>query len=737
MELFRLLGTIAIDSTGAKATIDETTEQAQQSESKISKAFSKVGSAAVKVGKAMATGLAVGATAVGALTKSALDNYANYEQLVGGVETLFGAGGKSLEEYATSVGKTTEEVKAEYQSLMSAQETVLSNADEAYKTAGMSANEYMETVTSFSASLIQSLDGDTAKAAEKANQAIIDMSDNANKMGTDMESIQNAYQGFAKQNYTMLDNLKLGYGGTKEEMQRLLEDAQAISGVEYDVSSYADVVDAIHVIQEEMGIAGTTASEASSTISGSISSMKSSWMNLVAGLGSEDADLSLLIDRFVQSVVTASGNVLPRIEKILGGIAQLVSQLAPKIVSILPGMLDQLLPPLIQGAVVLVGGIVEALPTILQVLIDQMPYIITQLTTALITVFPQLLTVIKQLVGQIWDYISLELLKTEVSFEDALGKITEIFNGAWGVIQDIWNSIGQPIWDMISYAVEYSKEAFSEAMPEIMEFFGDASAGIEDTWNSHLKPTFEAIGDFISNVIQPVFELVFQTVVIMVKTAFSTISKLWKGSWKPIFDGICDFLTGVFTWNWEKALQGILNIVTGRFRGILVAIETPMNLVKDTVSNAIEFIKEKFNFDWQLPKIKLPHFKIDGEFSLNPPSVPKFGIEWYKNGAVLTQATAFGINPATGNIMAGGEAGAEAVAPIDVLQSYVSEAVASQNEGMIAVLKEILNALLINNEAILSMDENMGGNLREALEDVRLSIGEREFGRLVRKAVVL
>lgn len=210
MELFRLLGTVAVENSGANAAIDDTTGKAEQSESRIGSAFGKIGEAAINLGKVMATGLAVGATAVAGLAKSALDSYADYEQLKGGVETLFGAGGQSLEEYAASVGKSVEEAKSEYEELLKAQNIVMDNASKAYTEAGLSANAYMEQVTSFAASLIQSLDGDTVAAATAANQAIADMSDNANKMGTAMESIQNAYNGFAKQNYTMLDNLKLG-----------------------------------------------------------------------------------------------------------------------------------------------------------------------------------------------------------------------------------------------------------------------------------------------------------------------------------------------------------------------------------------------------------------------------------------------------------------------------------------------------------------------------------------------
>ena len=253
---------------------------------------------AAKVGAAAVTAAGAG---LAALTKQSIDGYAEYEQLVGGVETLFKQSADVVQQYAAN----------------------------AYKTAGMSANEYMETVTSFSASLLQSLDGDTAAAAEKANLAITDMSDNANKMGTSMDMIQNAYNGFAKQNYTMLDNLKLGYGGTKEEMQRLLDDAEKLSGQKFDLSSYGDIVDAIHVVQTEMGITGTTAQEASSTISGSIASMKSAWSNLVTGISDENANLEQLVGNFVDSAITAAGNIAPRIEQVLAGIGTVGEKIAP------------------------------------------------------------------------------------------------------------------------------------------------------------------------------------------------------------------------------------------------------------------------------------------------------------------------------------------------------------------------------------------------------------------------
>lgn len=316
------------------------------------KSVTKVlGKVAVAAGKVLAKGIAAGAAGVGALVSKSVMNYADYEQLVGGVDTLF----------KDSSG------------------AVQKNAQDAFKTAGLSANDYMETVTSFSASLIQSLGGDTTKAADYAHTAIVDMSDNANKMGTDIGSIQDAYQGFAKQNYTMLDNLKLGYGGTQEEMKRLLKDAEKISGQKFDLSSYADIVQAIHVIQENMDIAGTTSKEASETISGSWSSMKAAWSNTLTSLVLGGDDFDRCVDNLVDSAKTFGKNIMPAIEKALEGVGDLITELAPIIEKELPGLIDTLLPPLIKAATSLLKGVIIALPDIISTIIDEIPDVLSQL----------------------------------------------------------------------------------------------------------------------------------------------------------------------------------------------------------------------------------------------------------------------------------------------------------------------------------------------------------------------
>ena len=324
-ELFTLFGRIAIDASEANETIDGVSQHAGGLKGK----FENMGGSATKLFgkiKGALTAAAI-AKAIGDIAKASISAYADYEQMVGGVETLFGINGKSLEEYAADAGKTVDQISDKYNSLVNAQSIVFDNAKKAYKTAGVSATQYMDTATSFAASLISGLKGDTETAAKLVDLAILDMSDNANKMGTDMASIQNAYQGFAKQNYTMLDNLKLGYGGTQSEMKRLLRDAQKLSGQKYNIKNLNDIIEAIHVIQDEMEITGTTQKEASETISGSWNATKAAWDNLLTGLSDGNADIDSLVKGLGESawnttknVAKAAGNLLVNTGKVFQSI---------------------------------------------------------------------------------------------------------------------------------------------------------------------------------------------------------------------------------------------------------------------------------------------------------------------------------------------------------------------------------------------------------------------------------
>lgn len=334
------------------------------------------------LGNAIVSGIKAVASGIKSLISGAIEGYGEYEQLVGGVETLFG----------------------------SSADTVIKNAETAYKTAGLSANAYMETVTSFSASLLQSMGNDTKAAAKKADQALTDMSDNANKMGTDMQSIQNAYQGFAKQNYTMLDNLKLGYGGTKEEMQRLIDDANALNAAQgnytnYSIESYADIVDAIHTVQTEMGITGTTALEASTTIEGSIGAMKAAYQNFVTGLGDQNADIGALTEELIQTAGTVAENVLPVIENVVKNIAETVKKQGPDMITKFVAYATEKLPEVLKLGIQLIVSLVKGLAQNLPELLRGTLALVDTIISAFLDSLPDIIEVGKDIVRGLWEGI--------------------------------------------------------------------------------------------------------------------------------------------------------------------------------------------------------------------------------------------------------------------------------------------------------------------------------------------
>ena len=371
----KLLFETALDTKGFTTGLDTVKKTATS-------AFSVSTKAVTAITGAMAAGLT-------AATTQSVKAYADYEQLVGGVETLF----------------------------KESESTVLEYANIAYKTAGLSANAYMDTVTSFSASLLQSLDGDTAAAATKADRAITDMADNANKMGTNMRDIQNAYQGFAKQNYTMLDNLKLGYGGTKEEMERLIATANEINAQQgiatsYSIDSFADIVDAIHVVQENLDITGTTAKEASTTIQGSIASLGAAWENFLTGMADPDQDFDTLLNNLIDSALTAADNLIPRIVETTPRLVDGLTQIATNLSGYLPGILQELLPSILDGTQALLDSVSAALPDLIGMAVDIAPQMIdfaVQLIGALaqgiIDNLPQLLTAAEEIADTILDGI--------------------------------------------------------------------------------------------------------------------------------------------------------------------------------------------------------------------------------------------------------------------------------------------------------------------------------------------
>ena len=488
----------------------------------------KIGSAKLEIGKAF---VEVG--------KQAIDNYADYEQLIGGVETLFKDSASIVEGYANN----------------------------AYKTAGLSANDYMETVTSFSASLLQSLNNDTAKSAEVADMAITDMSDNANKMGTDMSMIQSAYQGFAKQNYTMLDNLKLGYGGTKSEMERLLTDAQKISGIKYDISSFADITQAIHVMQEEMGITGTTAKEASTTIQGSVSSMKSAWSNLLTGVADDNADWGILVNNFVDSVVTAADNLLPRIETAVEGVGLLITDvlglLLDKLVpmgiqliqNLITGISDQL-PDIISSVnnaiSVIISGLIDMLPQLLQIGIQIIVSLVQGIAQSLPTLIPQMVDAIIIMVDTLLDNIDLII-------DAALILIISLAQGLIAALPKLVEKIPEII----------DKLVVTLTNPQMMEKI-ITTAGL--LIGALARGLIKAIPQLISSVPK-----ILSSIVQGLKNGFVMMAE----SGKNLVQGLWAGLTNNLDWIKNK-IKGWVGNVTG-FIKKLFGINSPSRLFRDEI----------------------------------------------------------------------------------------------------------------------------------------------------------
>lgn len=521
-------------------------------ESGFKSGLSKLGGIAKGALKGIAVGASAAGAAVGVLAKQSLDAYASYEQLTGGVETLF---------------KDSADI-------------VMGYAENAYKTAGLSANQYMDTVTSFSASLLQSLDGDTAAAAEKANLAITDMSDNANKMGTTMESIQYAYQGFAKQNYTMLDNLKLGYGGTKEEMQRLLADAEAISGIHYDISSYADVVDAIHVIQTEMGITGTTAKEASTTIEGSLNAAKAAWENLLTGMGDSNANFDALVENFVSAVSTAAENIPPRLIEILSGVGNLIVELAPIISEAFPILIEQILPPLLDAGVQIITSLANGIITALPSLREALPTIITSIVTALQEMWPTIVAVGSELLTMLTDGILQYIPEMLVRIPDIIANFYNFLaENMPGIIQKGFEFLGSLV-DGIIGAIPSMVAKLPEVIKAITNYISSALPAIVhggmDLLKSLISGIIKAIPDLIAALPQ-----IIAAIVEGIGALMGSIIDIGKEIVKGIWEGI------------KAAKDWVVGKVKGFFGDVVdgaksfLGIKSPSRLFRDQIGKNI------------------------------------------------------------------------------------------------------------------------------------------------------
>ena len=581
-------------ATSSVENMTESMKDATSSASKMTSVMQGIGSGVAKVGKGLAIAGTAAATAVTALVSKSVGAFADYEQLTGGVETLFGAGGRSVEEYAQSVGKSVSDIQGKYDSLMSAQNAVLENANKAYMTAGMSANEYMDTVTGFSASLISSLGGDTNKAADYANSALVDMSDNANKMGTDMESIKNAYQGFAKQNYTMLDNLKSGYGGTQEEMKRLLSDAEKLTGQRYDISSFADITQAIHAIQTQMDITGTTAKEASTTISGSWGSLKAAFQNVLVGLttGGDMFDQSL--DALINTAVTFGQNIIPAIKGALSGVGYLIEGLAPVIGETIPPLINDLAPTLANSAVSLISSLVNGLTQNATQFSECLSNMIIVAVAGISTVVPQLLDAASKIVSNLMQGLT--------------NSMPQIVNGAVTLIEGLVNGLVNNIPLLIMGAVQLVASLANGLianLPRIIDAGVNLITGIVSASYSMMPQIIQNGMQLVVNLAVGLVRAIPQLIAALPRITGAIVKGFKSVNWfdlglqliKSIWEGIKSI--GSEMWNGvkEKTSElwgGVKNVVSEKLNNIKSTYDAHGRGLKGATFAAIEGVKEYY-----------------------------------------------------------------------------------------------------------------------------------------------
>ena len=709
------------ESNNLRSTLNNTSKKI----SELGDKAKVVGSAVGKLGKGLAIAGTAAATAVGTMVAKSVSSFADYEQLTGGVDTLFKDSSAAVQKYA----------------------------NDAYKTAGLSANNYMETVTNFSASLISSLKGDTAKAADYANSALVDMADNANKMGTNMTDIQNAYQGFAKQNYTMLDNLKLGYGGTQAEMKRLLSDAQKLTGQKYDISSFADITQAIHAIQTQMDITGTTAKEASTTISGSWGSLKAAFENTLVGLttGGEMFDQSL--DALVDSAKTFGQNVIPAITGALSGVGSLIESLAPVIVAELPSMVSDILPHLVSAAKSLFTGLISQLPALGKAVLDAIPSIFDGMTDVigessvgkLKGAFEGLKNTITDTFSNIGPMLKNFCEGGISTFCDALSTAMDLASGAISVIEALSPVIGAVAGAIITYkgavmlwnAAETAKNvvmgistaaqwALNVAMTAnpigiVIVAIGALVGAFIVLWNKSegfrnfwinlwekvkaivtsawegIKAGFENIKNGISALKEKTSELwggvknAVSEKLNNIKSAYDAHGGGLKGATFAAIEGVKEYyrtgydainqLTGgklgevvnavgekmeVVKSKFSEAFGNVKNTVMTIFENIKNGIVEKITAAVDTVKNVFTKISDTVSSVWDKIKslLKAPKIVQTGTVTVMgvDTPIPKFGLDWNAKGGIMTRPTAFGF--ANGKIQMGGEAGAEAILPL-------------------------------------------------------------------------
>lgn len=612
--------------------------------------------------------------------KQAIEAYSQNEQLVGGVQTLFKDSAGIVQDYANN----------------------------AYKAAGMSANEYMDTVTSFTASLIQSLGGDTKAAAELGNTAVQDMSDNANKMGTDIGSIQQTYQSLARGNYAMLDNLKLGYGGTKAEMERLMADAEKLTGEHYTVGDFGDTVKAIHAVQTQMGITGTTAKEASTTIEGSMNAMKASWQNLLAGMSDSGANMNGLINNLVDSVNTFASNIMPRIAPLINGMVTAAVQLLPQAVNMLTSQLLPLItaqvPNIVSGLSQVVQAIVAALPQIMSALTAALP----QIVQALLTLLPQLIDAGMQMLTSLIQGIT-EALPTLIAM------LPTIIQQAASVVLANLPLIIQAGVQLLLALVN----GIVEALPQLIQMLPGIVMQITDVLLNNLPLIITAgiqiLIALIQGITQAIPQLVAmlpQIVVKIVRTLSAHLPEILSTGLQMMVQLAAGIVRGI-----GNAVSGARNVVSAIVGALRQApgmvLDVGANIVRGLwqgISNSIGWLRDKVS-GWVHGIMQ----DIKGFFGIHSPS----RLMRDEVGKYLAEGIGVGFEDEMGNV---------SKQMIDAMPS--SDAFAqSYDLGTVSAAQSASPGYGYGSQS------NLIDALVEALQDVRVVLDDEVAGRFIKKTV--
>lgn len=523
------------------------------------------------------------------LIRSSVSAYSEYEQLVGGVRKLYGNMGLSLEEYAQQQGKAVSDVQVEWETLEKAQNLVLENAKNAYKTAGMSMNQYMETATSFSAALITSLGGDTVAAAELTDVAMQNISDNLNTFGGDIGMIKNAFMGFAKQNYTMLDNLKLGYGGTKTEMERLIEDANEYAATigessDLTIEKFSDVVKAIDLIQQKQQIRGTTAREAEATIQGSISMTKAAWENLITSIGTgEGTDEAF--DAFVSSLENTINNIVPVVERVIPIVGNVIEKILPLVKEFLPLLLDEIMP-LVIDAVKIIGGAILRLLGELYIefgeFLDEKIYELVQWFVENNPLVSGVIKVITAIIVEVTKFIA-TLIKLFISAREAIEE-------AWSNVKTFWSGVWENIKSAFSNADTWLGEKFGVGWESVKSIWSLAGDYFNAVWET-IKGVFSVVGDVLTGDFRGAWEGIkgivgtwgdyFRNVWETIKNVFSNVAQLGIDIVRGLWDGIVQGSQWLYDklFGWTENVKGFLK---GRFD-----INSPSGWARDVIGRNI------------------------------------------------------------------------------------------------------------------------------------------------------